>query len=594
MLRTGLLSAGAVALVAWGVVSCLAVFFEPGFDDAVDTWLVVGTVAGCMAAGLTLTIMVTHPGWPSAMAGAFVVLGAGAAAWLVYTAIPSPGGEAFIPHRLALAAFGYGFGILGGGMVLAGELLTDGPAPSEARRPGNRPRFRIGVVTAALVAGAALVGTPAVHDWTDAANTDAVTASRAVPRTARLDPAAATMARTPAGGLGTAGGLLTVDQPGDDASAAITMRDIAGGTERWHFRQWNRRLTGDPVTSADGRLVAVPGQRRDDTSRRYVTVLDTRTGERRAELRLSTDPGRLRFVGEEVALFVTGSTADTVSARRFDGSVAWTYRMPQDCALSTVGGSRDAVVLALGCRADTSTKDHARVLSLDAASGERNWLWRAEATGLIPERGLVIGDELVVVDVRRDESARDAMFAARQFRHDLTAVNLADGEQAWRRADLDLGDTYAPACAGTLQLAGTARDTGRVVLGECHQELGRAGATFDVAAYALSDGSGRYHASAPLGYAPTRGVDTGRWFAGLPDGRVVFASDASSDLHRPDCRFYAAGPDSSGQHEDLTVSPELDGSAWCRSAAIQVTPDGLAVTFPATGDEPNEEYFAFD
>ncbi|MGH8883370.1 MAG: hypothetical protein ACRD0P_39525, partial [Stackebrandtia sp.] len=310
-----------------------------------------------------------------------------------------------------------------------------------------------------------------------------------------------------------------------------------------------------------------------------------------------SDPGELIGLTDKMLLYRTGATAQTLRAGDYDGNTLWTHHQPDNCVYSTVASFGSRVVLGEACRADTSTKDHARVEVLDANTGARQWEWRADAIGQIDANGLVVTQDMVIADVRRDTTPDDSLFAARKYRHDLNAISISDGKELWRREKLDLGITYAPACAGTIQLAGSDRGTGRVVLGECHQDVGKAGATFDVAAFSLRDGAGQYRGSAPLGYAPSRGMDTSRWFAGLPDGRVVLTADASSNLHKPKCRMYVVGPKDSSQHDALKTPKALAKSPWCQSASIHVTPNSVAVTYPTGGggDEtaPTGEYFAF-
>lgn len=596
MLRTVLLFAGGTALVAWAVLLCIAVFTETGTDDAVDTWLAVGMVGACIATGISLTIMVTHPGWPTGLAGALIAIGSAVAGWLVYSVMPDPGGIEYIPHRLMLAAFGYGFGVVGGGMLVLGEMATDGKVPEAKHRPPVGMAARMAVVSVAIVVVGATVGVPAMHDWTDAANTDATRASLIAPTATALNLAGTKVAGTAAGGMGTAGGLLTFDQSGKNASVAVTMRDAKTGGERWHNRRWNRVVSGPPILSADSRLVALSGKRRDDASKRYTTIINAVSGRQRADIRIDGDPGELAMVTDSRVIYVTGRATHGLTARNYAGQPKWTYKVPNDCAMSAVKDDGERVIVGLACRADTSTKDHSRVVSLNAGTGKRLWQWRAEAIGQIYAHGLLVTRDRVVVDVRRDDSPNDSLFAARKYHHDLNALSIEDGKENWRRKDLFLGNTYAPACAGSIQLAGAGRHTGRVILGECHQDAGKAGAMLDVAAYSLATGEGQYAGHAALGYAPARGVDTSLWFAGLPDGRTVLTADASSNLHEPRCRMYVVGPEKTGQVERLPVPKDLRKKPWCQAASIHVTPNSLAVTYPTgtKGTELNGEFFAFD
>lgn len=334
------------------------------------------------------------------------------------------------------------------------------------------------------------------------------------------------------------------------------------------------------MLSADAGLVALPGKRRDDPSLRYVSVLDVASGAQRADVHFTEDPGALRAVTSH--LLVHSPDATSLAASDYAAEARWRYQAPNDCEISTVDDDDVRVVVGLACRSDTDTKDRSGVVALDAGTGQQRWNWWAKAEGHIHRDGLVITPKLVIADVRRDASPKDGMFAARKFRHDLNAIDIASGKKEWRRKNLHLGDTYATACAGTLRLAGDDPDTGRVLLGECHQVAGEAGATFDVAAYSLKNGKKRYKAKADLGYAPMRKEKAGNWFAGLPDGRAILAADASMDLNRPKCRLYQAGPKSGKKHK-LPVPKEHADTDWCRRASLLVTPNSVAISFPVKG-----------
>lgn len=580
LLRSALLYAGGSALAACAVLLGIAVFTEPGTGETTGTWLAVGMIVGCLAVGVVLTIMVTSPGWPTGLAGGVFAVGAAVSGWLVYLSMPDPGETAYIAHRHALAALAFGFGVVGGGLLVLGEMATDGKVPAPRWRPPVDMTVRVSVLAMAVVVVAAGAGAPAMHEWTDAANTDATSSGLPAPRPAKLDLARVGAQGSTDGGVGTPSGLLTLDETGEHASVAVTMRDAATGAERWHHRRWNRAADGSPVLSADRNLVALPGERRDDTTMRYVSVLDLGSGELRADVAFDGDPGRLRAVTSHLLVHAVDGTS--LVASDYAAERRWQYKAPNDCEISTVDDDGVRVVVGLACRSDTDTKDRAGVVALDAATGQKRWSWKARAEGHIHPGGLVITPELVIADVRRDASPKDGMFAARKFRHDLNAIAIADGEKEWRRKNLHLGDTYAAACAGTLRLAGDDTATGSVLLGECHQVSGEAGATFDVAAYALSDGDKRYKAKAELGYAPMRKENAGNWFAGLPDGRVILAADASMDLNRPQCRLYQAGPDSADK-DRLPVPKDFGGTDWCRRASLHVTPNSVAVSFPVKG-----------
>jgi outer membrane protein assembly factor BamB len=590
LLRTALLYAGGTALAACAVLLGIAVFTEPGTGAASGTYLAVGMIAGCLAVGVVLTIMVTHPGWPTGLCGGILALAFAIGGWIIYSTMPTPGHAAYIAHRNALGAMAFAFGVIGGGLVVLGEMTTDGKVPAPRWRPPADLTVRVCVLSVAVVILAAAAGTPAAHEWTDDANTDATRSHAPPPSATKLSLKDTARVGDADGSLGTPYGLLIMDERGDDASVAVTMRDAATGAERWHHRRWNRQASGAPVLSHDKKLVALPAQRRDDTTLHFTTVLDTENGAQRHDVPIDGDPGQLRAVDGDRLLFASTETDRFLTSRDLSGHVRWRYSTPHDCGVSALADDGKRVLAGLSCRPDTGTRDHTRLVALDEATGKPQWTWHSKADGVIYTHGIAITPTDAIVDVRSDKSSNDGLFAARKFRHDLSAIDLDSGEQHWRRDHLDLGNTYAPACAGTLQLAGTDPEAGRVALGECHQITGSGGASFDVKAYALSDGHTVYKVKTPLGYAPTRDEDASGWFTGLPDGRVVVAADESLDLTRPQCRLYAAGPDTGHPHPLPVPGAERD-TAWCQQVSVNATPDGVAASFPVKGRSVGR-YFA--
>ncbi|GAA4911556.1 putative pyrroloquinoline-quinone binding quinoprotein [Stackebrandtia albiflava] len=577
LLRNVLLYCGAAALVAWVILLSVAVFTEPSGDDLDGTWLAVATLVSFLAVFVVLSMMVTHPGWMTGLAGGVTAVGAAVGAWLVYSTMPEPGVGAFITHRHAIAALAFAFGVIGGALLVLGEMAFDARKSDDDVPAGLRLRF--GIPAVALVVVAAGLGIPAMHTWADKANTEASQATGGGLEPAKLRFEAAS---NPIEGrvlAGTPGGVLTTDQTGEGASVAVTMRDPLTGAERWHHRRWNREAGQAPVVSTGGELVALSGKRRDDTMLRYVTVLDSRTGRVRADVPFDGDPGSLEMVSDTLVVHLSGTERQNLTARDFSGRTRWTYRVPAMCTATATADAGERVTVALGCRAENGTAEESHVLALDADSGRALWDWVAAAEGRVFRHGMVVVGDRVVVDVRRDESPNDGMFAARMYRHDVNAISLAEGESVWRRENLELGNTYAPACAGTLQVAGGESGAEPVVLlGECHQISGAAGASMDVTVLAADDGDGVYTAKAPLGYSPTRDEDTSRWFMGLPDGRVVLAVDASMDLNRPDCRWYVAGPEK-GETTRLPVPESIAESGWCQRTSLQLTPNGVAAGY---------------
>ncbi|MGH8792520.1 MAG: hypothetical protein ACRDXX_07740 [Stackebrandtia sp.] len=601
LLRTALLYAGGTALAAWAVLMAIAVFAEPGSGDTGGTLVAVGMIGSWIIAGTVLTVMVTNPGWLTGLAGAGTAVIAAVCGWFVYTSMPDPGLDEYIAHRHAISALAFGFGVIGGGLLVLGEMATDGKVPEPRWRPPSGLTARVAVLGTAVMLLMAAVGTPAMQEWADKANTEASQAETRPPRPATLtlekagDPSAAGEA------LGTPSGLLLVEGSGKDNPVAVSMHDAATGEERWHHRRWNREVSGEAVLSDDGSTVALPGARRDDSTLRFVTVLDVASGEVVADFEFEgVDPGRLVALTESHAVHLDGGERKLV-AYDFHGDPAWRYDTPSNCSVSAVADDGAQVVAGLSCLSETRTEDRAQAQALNPETGQAEWTWEAKAKGGIPEKGLLVASDRVIVDIRSDDSTSDGLFAARKIRHDLSAVSLEDGSSLWRNKKQDLGDTYTSACAGTLQLTGThATGSGaaavnteaRVLLGECHQVSGSAGGSFDVSAYSLDNGAREYTGSAPLGYAPTEAEEASGWFVGLPDGRSVIVADASTNINVPDCRLYVDGPQEESKRKKLPVPEVIEDTAWCQQASLQVTPNSLAVGYHQADNGVTGSYFA--
>ncbi len=597
--RVGLLCAGAAGLVCWVVLLGIAVFTEPAGVDFDGTWLALAIIAAFLTVITVLSLLLTHPGWVSGAAGTAAAVVAAIGALLIYLTMPEPGVTAFITHRHALASLAFGFGVVGGGLIVLGEVVVEGDTSTKYAPSKWTPR--VGVVAAVLVVIAAGLGVPAMHGWADAANTEASQAGSYRPGAAemRFDAPSSTMdgnvfAATP-------GGLLTVDNTGEGAAVAVAMHDPGTGEERWHHRRWNREALQPPVLTDDGNRIALVGKRRDDSTLQHVTMLDSVTGRVVADIPFDGSPGELKLVTDETLLYFTGPEQQTVVGRSWTGEVLWQYEVPISCVATTGAAAGDHIAVALACRAEDGATEQTRVVALDSASGASIWEWEAEPEGRIYEGGMVVALDRIIVDVRRDESPNDGLFAARMFRHDLNAITVADGETEWRQEDLDLGNTYATACVGTLQVAGVSSSAGgdgegegdvepRVVLGECHQMPGTAGARLDLVAYSVESGKKVFSTYAKLGYSPSRDEDASGWFLGLPDGRVVGAVDASLNSGQPDCRLFVAGPGKKQKKaKRLDVPEAIADTGWCRQASLSLSPEGVVVGY-SVDDRP--QYFA--
>lgn len=591
LLRTALLFAGGAALASWAVLITLAVFTEPGGGDASGTLLAVAMIGSWIVAGTVVTVMITNPGWVTGVAGGVTAVLAAGCGWLVYTTLPEPGVHAFIAHRQAMSALAFGFGVLGGGLLVLGETATDGKVLAARWRPPSGLTVRVAILGTAAMLLAAGTAAPAMQEWTDEANTDAVSTAEAPPPPADLTLEHAGVTTAAWHTLGTPSGLLAME--GDVGSPmAVSMHDVGEGDERWHYRRWNREFDGEAVASGDGSLVAIPGAARGDGVQRHVTVLESDTGALAADFAVDGDVGAVVAMTDSRVVHRSGTRDQLLTAFDFSGEQAWSFEAPPNCSVSTLESADSAIVAGMSCLSEARTEDTAQVVVLDSDTGRQQWSWEGQAQGVVGENGIAVAPDRVIVDVRSDETPNDGLFAARQIRHDVNALALDDGEELWRLEDLDLGDTYASACAGTLGLAGlsaddyadeTIGDEAWLLLGECHQTAGAAGGDFDVDFYSLEDGSQEHAASAPLGFAPTREEDASGWFVGLDDGRAVIAADASMDVNTPECRLHAVGPDVDS--EELPVPDDVADTDWCRAASLHVTPNSLAVGYQVEGEE---------
>ncbi|CAM3539487.1 PQQ-binding-like beta-propeller repeat protein [Stackebrandtia soli] len=596
LLRITLRTTGCATLVVTAVLLGFAVFIESASDDGSGPWLAIAMISAFVVAGVVISIAVTHPGWITGVAAATTIVLSAVAAWVTYALMPDPSLSAFISHRSALAAAAFGLGVLGGGLLLLGEMATDGKVPPPTMRPPRRVAQVIGVVCIAAVAVGGVFAIPGVNAWTDDANSD-VSAGDGPLESGGWNLDGLTGSGHAASALGTPAGLLTTDDTSAEPSVAVTMRDAITGDERWHHRRYNRQSTQTPLSSVDGGLIALAGQRRDNPDAHVVTVLDAVTGRQLADVAVGADPGTLKAVTTDLVVHVTGPEDTVLTARDFRGSVVWRVDPSTNCRITTARDAGASILVADSCRADTRTEDMATIRALDPATGKTRWTFTSEEEGIVNDGGLAVTPNTVVVDVRRDDSTSEGLFAARRYRHYLSALSLADGEIRWDRAETDLGATYASACAGSLRLAGVSMAAwgrtaitadsspkpldssigdGLVVLGECHQS-GNATASFDVIGYRLEDGKRAVVGGAGLGYAPQRGHDARGWFAGLPDGRVVIAVNTSIDRNTPDCRMYSIGPQR--DRERLPIPEALESTAWCQEAAVHVTPNSVAVSY---------------
>ena len=571
LIRTAAILSGVAALLAGAVVLGFAVFGEPGGDDPSATWLAVGLVVQYLLIGVAVSITVANPG-RAAMISAAVLAGLALIACVVtVVTMPDPGDGAWISHRQVLGAFAFGLTALGAGLLAGAEFaVRDGqgaPAPRGLV-------VRTSVLSVVFVIVLAAAGTAGAHDIAEAANTEATTAEAPHGPAATAQPATFQHLNPAypggAGALGTPYALL-VTAPD---MLAVTAYDADSGTVRWKHVRHNRTFAQPPLTSADGRVVALVGDRRDSHAGTSAIVLDTETGRLLSDRRLTKDEGKVLAVTSQVILFQPTDDPGRLTAYGYSGRELWSFEAPTRCLIGVAGQAGSDVVTAMDCSSDDVSADKPAVTALDERTGAQRWTWRAPVIGGIEPGSLLITDGKVIADVRRDVSTSEGLFAARLFRHDLTALNAADGTRLWRREALDLGSTYAVACAGTLQLAGP-----DVVLGECHHASAGGQATFDVATFSLADGASDWTASAPLGFTPGEGADPSGWFAALADGRVAMVTDSSNDITDPECALYLAN---AGKVTELAAgadSAAIADRAWCRTASLHATPDALSVAY---------------
>ncbi|GIG70704.1 outer membrane protein assembly factor BamB family protein [Phytomonospora endophytica] len=571
--RTIAVLTGITALLAGAVVLGFAVFGEPGGDDSSATWLAVSLVVEYLLIGVAVSVTVANPGKP-ALISAAVLAGVSLIAVVVTIAtMPGTGHGDWISHRQALGALSFALTALGGGLlVLAEWVIREGVGAA----PPRGLIVRSGVLGVVFVIVLAAAGTAAAHDLVEAANTDESTAAPEKGLTAAVTPATFEHMNPPYPGggdaIGTPYGLL-VTAP---ETLAVTAYDADSGTERWHHVRHNRTFTQRSVTSADERLIALVGDRRDSPAGTSVVILDTVSGEQFADRRVSTSDGTVLAVTSQLVLFQPAERLGTVIAYGYSGRELWSYDAPERCVVGVAREAGTRMVTAMDCAADDISADHPRVVALDEQNGAAAWSWTGPVIGGIAPGSLVVSGDKVVVDVRRDVSSSEGLFAARLFRHDLNALNAADGSTVWRREKLELGSTYAVSCAGTLQIG-----DGLAVLGECHHATMGGQATFDIATYDLADGKTVWKAGAPLGFTPGDGSDPAGWFVTFPDGRVAMVTDASNDVTAPACGLYLAA---AGKVKRIQASKPATGGieepTWCRKASLHATPGALSVSYP--------------
>jgi len=573
--RTIAVVTGITALLAGAVVLGFAVFGEPGGDDSSAMWLAVSLVVQYLLIGVAVSVTVTNPGKP-ALISAAVLAGISVVACVVTIAtMPGTGHGDWISHRQALGALSFTLTALGGGLLVLAEWVVRKGAGDPAPRGLI---VRSGVLAVAFVVVVAAAGQAAAHELVEAANTDESTAAPAEPTglIAGGTPATFEHMNPPypgsGGAIGTPYGLL-VTAP---EAMSVTVYDADSGTERWHHVRYNRTFAQPPVTSADSRVIALVGDRRDAPAGTSVVLVDTVSGKMVADERLSKTDGKVLAVTSQLVLFQPGDHLGRLVAYGYSGRALWSYDAPERCVIGVAREAGTRMVAAMDCAADDISADKPQVVALDEQTGAQTWGWTGPVIGGIAPGSLVVSGEKVVVDVRRDVSSSEGLFAARLFRHDLSVLDAADGSSEWRRDKLELGSTYAAACAGTLQIG-----DGTVVLGECHHATAGGQATFDVATYGLDDGKTVWKAGAPLGFTPGDGSDPAGWFVAFPDGRVAMVTDASNDVTEPACGLYLA---SSGKVKRISASKPANGeitdATWCRTASLHATPDALSVSYP--------------
>lgn len=563
--RTAAILTGGAALLSCAVILGFAVFGEPGADDPSATWLAVALVAMYLLIGVALSVTVTNPGRPALISAAALTGGSLILCAVTVATMPDPGHGHWISHRQSLGAFAFAMAAFGGLLLMLAEwVVRDGFGAT----PPASLVVRVCVLSVAFVAVVAAAGTSAAHELAESANTEASTTTSAVPVADLSDFEHLNSAYPGGGAVGTPFGLLITSPD----TLAVTAYDAGSGKKRWEHVRHNRTFAQPPMTSADGRVVALVGDRRDAPSGTSAILLDTATGRMFADRRYTGEEGEVLAVTDQALLIRPEKALGTIEAYAYGGAHLWTYTAPERCLVRVVEQAGPRLAAAMNCAADDVSADKPRVAALDAQSGAALWEWQGPVVGEIEPGSLAVAGESVIADVRQDVSDSEGLFAARVFRHDLSALSAADGSELWRRDELDLGSTYAVSCAGTLQVGGD-----DLILGECHHATLGGQATFDVVAFKLADGEDDWEAAAPLGFTPGDGADPAGWFAALPDGRVLMVTDASSDVTRPECGlFVAAG----GDVDELEADDGITDAGWCRGARLQATPNAVSVSFP--------------
>lgn len=598
---------GSTALLAWVVLLAIAVFDDRTTRDSTGSIMMAGLVVSVLAVSLALSILAARRGTTVIITGLTLTVGAAAGGWAVYSAMPVAGPEAFITHRAGLAALAYGFGVLGGGLIALSEFVLP-PYAAQQELPKSSRR-RVSVLAAAVIILSATALAPAMQNWAELANMEASTVDDGLSigdpnmDSAQILDVDGTFWPTP-------NGLLRFDHPEDHGPQAVTMIDPtydpaeaeASGlfgswgigasedpdetdAERWHHRRWNWTVDQEPAFSADRSLLALTGQRADNSASWQTRILDTATGDVAGTVSFSNGiPGQMEAVGESAVLYST-NRGNTLMKEAYAGGESWEIDAAPGCALEASGLNDAHVVAAFTCAPSpdrTEVEDH--ILGIDVDTGEVLWDWEAPEGSAIQQDNFLLAEDMLIVNNRVEQRVTDGPFSARGFENNLRGIDIATGEVEWEDTGQVFGRTHTSACGGTLHLDLSAHESELngdrdpvFHLVECYVDEDRIGSRMGVRTFNVDDGDRQWRSSVRMGFTPLESDLARGWVSAMPDGRVLLVTDRSLDRNDPDCRIYGIEDGSSSRIEidhDDSLPPD-----WCHDAQVGTINHGAAIDY---------------
>ncbi|MFC4334006.1 outer membrane protein assembly factor BamB family protein [Salininema proteolyticum] len=606
-------SAGVACLVAWLCLLTVSTFTETMSGGTGGPAAVFGVVLTFLLTGAAISASVAFKGVRVILIALATALLAAGAGWMTFNAMPEAGPGSFISHRAGIATLAYAFGVMGGCLIALSEFVVDGYVGARVKAT-RWLRWKSALVGATVVAVAAVAIIPAMHEWAEGANTEAEHNSSPVPTglgsfrdQTRMDDGVEDFVSAP-------GGLLRIDgADGTETPQAVTLLDPVTGDEYWHYRRWNWQMGGGPLFNDDRGRVALAGRRFDNADEYGVRVLETATGKLVDEKVLSENPGELVAYDGAHYAFADRSDPQTtaVSVYAAEGGHLWRERLPQNCRGVRFSQTPGTLVAVADCSPSPEQPEAASwVYGYDPGTGELRWEDRIDPAFIVEENGVVATDGAVIVDARRETRLTDGPFSARRFTHRLVSIDTAEGERNWVSKAVNFGSTHTSACGGTLFTNETSPLTPQAVAAANAKDRadggkpdGKAGggteATVEqrvqviecftkdaknrlgVRTFSTETGRQLSAASAPMGFSPTEPETLRSWVTVLPDGRTVAALDKSSNQKKPACTLWEVDGKKARALDEMS-----DGlpKGWCHSARLDSNDNAVVLSY----DDPDE------